>query len=172
MILAVIIFLLIYILLCDSKELFTSNNKLIDRFLIFIEDLKKDEERDFSFDVNIISSKNKKYLNLTLNNVIFSGLAPNNNNTFTIKKLNNKYNIIIKNKNGLYLSVDKNYNLNTSLYLKNENTFKIENIIKTSQQIDKNKIRFTCYLKFKNKYLTSDGLKNKGEYLFFDIKII
>lgn len=171
----IIIILLIFFIYCinNNREYFNSDNIFKDKFLEFIDLINSQQENDINYDLNIISSINKKYFELTIENSGFIKLLPNQNTTFKLKKLKDKNAFNLINNNNLVLNYDKKNNIINSkiINLNEDNVFYIENIENTFFEIDYNKFRFTATLRSNNKYLGHQGFSANLEKLYFDVII-
>jgi hypothetical protein len=165
----IIFIIFIFYLFLNQKEYF-NNNIFKKEFLNLIKEINEEGEMNIGYEVNIISSVNKKYLEISLENVGFDRL---NISSLYLKKLNEKNSFYIFNENNLYLNYDNNLDiLNTKLInLDESNIFKIEEIEDTLFQLDYNKFRFICLLSNSNKYLGYNGLTDNKEKLYLDFII-
>ena len=158
-----------FYLLFNKKENF--DNIFKKEFLNIINEFGEEGlQKNLNYEVNIISSINKKYLEISYNNVGFNRLSINN---LYLKKLNEKNSFNIFNKSGFFLNYDKKNDI-LSTKLKNldqNNIFKIEEIENTFYIIDINKFRMICFISNSNKYLGHNGFTDDKEKLYLDFII-
>lgn len=174
MIFIIIILVFIIYYFNNNKEYFTYNNIYRQKFLEYIDNINSNNSSTNNYIVNIISTHNKKYFELGLENIGFNKLIPDNNTNFLFKKLNQNNIISIMNTKNLYLSYkyDNNEISYKILNLEKNNKFYLENIENNFFQIDYNKFRFTATIRFNDRYLGQNGFSLNPERLFFNIKII
>jgi len=168
----IIIFFIYYI--NNNKEYFNNNNIYKEIFLEYINLFNSDQEYDNKYNINIISSSNKKYFELSLENIGFSKLLQNQNTNFRLKKLKEKNTFNIITDNNLLLNYDSKNNIISSkiLNLDNSNIFIIDNIENKFFELDYNKFRFIGTLRHNNMFLGENGFTSNIEKLYFDITII
>ena len=171
----IFIILLIFIIYYfnNNKEYFT-DDIYRNRFLEFIDNINSNKSKISNHIVNIISTQNKKYFELGLENIGFNKLIPDNSTNFIFKKLNQNNTIYIMNNNNLYLNYkyDNNEISYKILNIETNNKFYLENIDNNFFQIDYNKFRFTATIRFNDRYLGHNGFSQNPERLFFNIEII
>jgi hypothetical protein len=156
----------------NNKEYFNYKNIYKEIFLDMIESFNSEEKKSFNSVFNIISSNNKKYFEINLDQIGFNKLSIDNTTNLNIKKISNVGSFNIKNLNNLYLNYN-NVQLGTKIKnLDNENEFKIVDIESKFLELDYNKFRFIAYLKYNNLFMGVNGLTTTPEKLFFDVKII
>lgn len=171
----VIIFLILIIFIFynnKKKETFLNNNEIYkEKFLNIIEILKSNKKYNFNYNLNIISSINKKNLNIKKFEIGFNNLKIDNNTNLKLKKIKDKFKIKIYSLNNLFLTVNKDNTLSYSILDNEDNIFELYDLKDKYKIIEYNKFRFTSKLKYKNLFLNTYNLDKKGEFMYFDIKI-
>ena len=168
-----LLIIFIFYILNNNKEYFIEEKIDIykNEFLNIIEKFNLEGDLNIKYRVGIISSINKKYLNLNESSVDFNSLMLKE---LYLKKLNpkNKFYIFNKNKFFLNYNTEKNQGDIKLINLDENNEFEIIDIGDKFYKLDFNKFRFTGNIKIKDKYLGSNGFSNNPEILFFDIIIL
>lgn len=168
----ILVIIFIFYILNNNKEYFIvdKNDIFKNKFLDLIEKFNLEGELNINYPVNIISSVNKKYLNLDGFNNKFDSLMIKN---LFIKKLKPKNKFYIFNINKLYLFFNELTTIPETKInnLDDNNEFDITEISNIFDKLDYNKFRFKAKIKIKNKYLGSNGFTKHPETLFFDLKM-